>query len=80
MPSMMINMHHQNINKMDNKTENIPESTDIGKSLLCKHCKDGKDPYEKENGKRWLTPMYLFGERLFIKLAQDWPGRPKRDL
>ena len=42
MPSMMINMHHQNINKMDNRTENIPESTDIGKSLLCKHCKDGK--------------------------------------
>ena len=31
-----------------------------------RHRKDGKTSYEKENGKRWLKPMYLFGERLFI--------------
>ena len=39
-----------------------------------RHRKDGKTSYQKENGKRWLKPMYTFGERLFIKPAQERPG------
>ena len=44
-----------------------------------RHRKDGKTSYEKENGKRWLKPMYEFAEILFIKQAQERAGRPKRD-
>ena len=40
---------------------------------------NGKTPYEMDLNRKWDRPMMEFGERFFLREAQEVQGRPKRD-
>ncbi len=41
--------------------------------------RDGKTAYEKELGRKWSRQALEFGEKIMLRIAEEVPGRPKRD-